>query len=179
MLQDYYRNVAVWLAPPSKQSAMFSVASWNSLFTTHAMQELGPIYSPFFIGPNAKDVLGRSVSKCTIRKWIWDFLLPELYPWWRERIIDPCLTCPPFDLIENGALGILIREMLPLRNESIENNINGEKLEKAVHKAFQKAVKHAAPELMKELEKQLSQDMKKFSEITKLTKGADIKHECG
>ena len=178
ILQDYYRNVAVWLSPPAKQSAMFSIASWNSLFTSHAMQELGPAVSYFSIGQSAKDVLGRSASKCTIREWVWDFVLPEIYPWWRERIIDPCLTCPPFDLLEVGALGILFREMLPLREESIENNLKGKALDKAVNKVFKNAVKRAAPELMKEIEKQLSKDAKKFSEVTKIIKGAETKHKC-
>lgn len=177
-LQDYFRNVAVWLAPPAKQSAMFSASTWNGLFTTQAMQELGPRLSPFLIGQSAKDVLGRSVPKCTIREWTWDFILPELYPWWRDRIADPCLTCPPFDLLELGALGLMVKEMLPLREESIEENISGSKLDKAVHSIFKKVIKTAAPELMQELEKQQSQDMEKFSALTKSVKGVDAKHEC-
>ena len=179
MLQDYYRNVAVWLSPPSKQSAMFSVSAWNSLFTVQGMQELGPIhYSPFLIGPSAKDVVGRLVPKCTLRQWIWDFVLPEIYPWWRDIIGDPCLSCPPFELLEDGALGFLIREMLTLREQSIEKDLNGKKLEQAVHKVFSKAINQAAPELMKELDKELSKQSKKFSELTRSIKGTKPKHEC-
>lgn len=178
-LQDYFRNVAVWLSRPAQQSRMLSVASWNSLFTAQAIQELGPRVSPFILGPSAEDVLGRRVPRCTFRRWIRDFLLPEIYPWWRERLRDPiCLSCPPFELLDAAALGILIEEMLPLRDESIEKNLSGRELEKAVHGAFQKATKRAAPTLLKELDKAFNNEAKKLSSLVKQVKGREAKHTC-
>lgn len=179
MIQDYFRNVAVWLARPAQQSQMLSVATWNSLFTVQAFQELGPRLSPFIIGPNAQDVLGRRVSKCTYRRWIWDFILPELYPWWRRRLLDPvCLSCPPFEMLEAAALAVVVEELLPLRDESIDKNLSDKKLEQMVDKAFQKAIKRAAPDLLKELDKEYSREAKELAGLAKKVKGTDIKHHC-
>ena len=179
-LQDYFRNVAVWLARPSQQSRMLSVATWNSLFTVQAIQELVLRDSPFLLGPSAEDVLGRRVPKCTYRRWIRDFLLPELYPWWRDRIPDPiCLSCPPFELLEAAALGVIIEEMLPLRDEIIkERKFSGKKLEKAVDGAFKKAVKRAAPTLIKELDKAYAQEAKQLGALAKQVKGTEPRHQC-
>lgn len=178
-LQDYFRNVAVWLSRPAQQSQMLSVATWNSLFTVQAIQELLIHRSPFLLGPSAQDVLGRRVPRCTYRRWIWDFVLPEIYPWWRDRIPDPiCLSCPPFELIEAGALGILIEEMLPLRDQVMQKKLEGKKLEKAVHGAFQKAVKRAAPALLKELDKAYSAETKAINALAKQVKGTEPRHHC-
>jgi len=155
------------------------VATWNSLFTVQAFQELGPRFSPFIIGPNAEDVLGRRVSKCTYRRWIWDFILPEIYPWWRRRLLDPvCLSCPPYERLEAAALAVVVEEMLPLRDESIEKNLSDKKLEQLVDRAFQKAIKRAAPELLKELDKEVSREAKELAGLAKKVKGTDIKHHC-
>lgn len=178
-LQDYYRNVAVWLARPAQQSQMLSTATWNSLFTIQAIQELVPAIHYLYLGPNAHDVLGRRVAKCTLRRWLWDFILPELRPWWRERLLDPvCLTCPPFEFLEHGALGIMVNEMLPLVKKAIDENLSGQKLDRLVHAAFTKAVKQAAPTLIKELDTLYSKEAKGLSQLSKSIKGREPRHHC-
>jgi hypothetical protein len=116
-IQTYFRNVGIWLATPSQRSRMLSVANWYSLFTVQGVQEFTRIDPIWLIGSTAKDILGRNVSPCVISEWLIDFIRPEVLQRLDQIFIDDpiCLTCPPFELLENYVLGGIIQEMLPLK----------------------------------------------------------------
>jgi len=116
-IQTYFRNVGIWLATPSQRSRMLTVANWYSLFTVQGVQEFTRVDSIRVLGSTAKDILGRSVSKCVISEWLIDLIRPEIFQRLDKIFIDDpiCLTCPPFELLEDYVLGGIIKEMLPLK----------------------------------------------------------------
>jgi len=104
----------VALATPPKQSCMFFRATWR-IFQMYPLNEQLSIKTPIWeLGGYAMDAIGRHAGQCTVRSWIFDHLPVK----WREVFEfprpDPCLTCPPVDLIEHASIGDTMREFLVL-----------------------------------------------------------------
>lgn len=172
-MQDFYRNVAVWLAPPGQQAAMLCTALWNASFSTQATQELGPKVGMFRSGLAAKDVLGRTASRCTIRKWIWSIILPDLVRFRRIRVPDPlCLTCPPFQLMEDAALGLLTEALLPLRARAHEGGFKEpETLDKVLDAALAQVRARAAQVVVERIRSELMRDGQQLQEQLNALRG--------
>jgi hypothetical protein len=86
-IEAYYLNLAVWLAPPSKQAQMRSAASWYTLWTDRfaelATSEVllkDSVISHLIIGEQAIDALGRVAPVCTVHQWLYVDLLREIDP---------------------------------------------------------------------------------------------------
>lgn len=106
-IKNYYRNIAVWLAPAERIRCMNRRILWRLIFhdrviealATHAEIRLAeaPLGLIFDIGKHARDVLGRSTSLCQdIRlalEILEDFVGAELIawfdPWWPDRPPEP------------------------------------------------------------------------------------------
>ncbi|MGH1364654.1 MAG: hypothetical protein ACRBF0_13920 [Calditrichia bacterium] len=78
-IEQYFMNVAAWLAPKSKQSSMRNgivvFASWRD-----PLVMLDPkILTPWFFGGLAKDAIGQFAPQCLIRQWILDILPPKMF----------------------------------------------------------------------------------------------------
>jgi hypothetical protein len=84
-IADYYVNLAVWLAPQDKRSAM-GCRLWWWLFRHPLIEEIS-LSPPWFLGEQAFDVLRRAASRCTVEHlifvdWPWRYLLRERPPPW-------------------------------------------------------------------------------------------------
>ena len=106
-IKAYFRNIAVWLARPATQACMWWRALWWLRWHHVLMMDLRPHYLEgpdrldlgelLRIGGEARDVLGRVASRCTVLVWLgWHVLRggrPEL--WERfGRHLDPWLSQP-------------------------------------------------------------------------------------
>lgn len=138
-IANYFRNVALWLSPKTKIACMFQRATWGSLFIYPLIEELHPRLPIWKLGEYARDAIGRRASQCTLINWI-DILLPrEIIEVFRPRkpLPDPCLTCPPFELLEIFTLGGIVRELLPLAQQALRD---GKVADRAVAKAIAKGI---------------------------------------
>jgi hypothetical protein len=117
-IQNYFRNVAIWLASPEKQSCMFFRATWWGTMKYPLAEQLNPKMALWELGGYALDALGRTAGQCTTRHWILDIL----HPVWKDRLVkplpNPCLTCPPIDALEHLVLGSIVREILEVAYEA-------------------------------------------------------------
>ena len=116
-IQNYFRNVAMWLAGKAKQRCMFLRATWGCILRYPLIERLRTDLAIWELGESARDVIGRRAGQCTLRWWIIDIFPLELREIFEERPIpdpDPCLTCPPFELFEIYALGGITQQLLTL-----------------------------------------------------------------
>ncbi|MDZ4855738.1 MAG: hypothetical protein SGJ26_12915 [Nitrospirota bacterium] len=129
-ISRYYLNVAKWLAPPS-------VSDWCIVFdiiTTHftylGFQEYSKNASVFDLGQSLHTHLVRHVGPCWVTQWVFDRLQlvdADFWAWLKDRPFwkngiplpgsDPCLSCPPFELIEIAVLGGMVRASFPIAEE--------------------------------------------------------------
>jgi hypothetical protein len=105
-IKAYYRNIGVWLARPATINCMWWAAMWWCRWHHRVFMDLRPYYLEKLerldiheyirIGGEARDVLGRVASQCTVRWWIWHQIIrcrPELRKP-LERYVDPWLPRP-------------------------------------------------------------------------------------
>lgn len=109
LMKQYFRNVALWLATPGQRAGMLSAATWGLVIATGPM-EFPPTSPLLALGEQALDVIGRTASQCTIREWTWPYFELERFKVLRRP--DPCLSCPPFDLLERTILGGITKAMI-------------------------------------------------------------------
>lgn len=137
-ISRYYLNVATWLAPPS--NAHWCFAGWvlASHFTYLGFQEYSPKLNIFELGKPLHVHLTRYFGPCWVTSFIFDrieLVDADFWAWLKDRLFwkkgipfpggDPCLSCPPFDLIEIAVLGGLIRSTFPMAKrvkEHVERN---------------------------------------------------------
>ncbi|MCG8468792.1 MAG: hypothetical protein MJB57_11395 [Gemmatimonadetes bacterium] len=132
-IRNFFKNVAVWLSRKSLRDQMASALFWNVSVMHYDPMRFTSQGSFWAIGEEAKNVLGEEASACTITDWVMDFLIPELQFEFFEfphdgPIPDPCLTCPPWDVVETAVLGGVFRRMAGL----VERYRSSEQLERRV-----------------------------------------------
>lgn len=115
-IKNYFRNVGIWLASPAKQRCMFMHALWGGVLRYPLVEQLSPALPLWELGTYARDAIGRRAGQCTIIEWVFHLFpleLQEVFKPLKPRP-DPCLTCPPFEVLEVYTLGGIVREMLSL-----------------------------------------------------------------
>jgi hypothetical protein len=152
-VKTYFRNCAVWLSPPTKQRSMLTYAAFWSIGTDVATENYDGGMPSWELGESARDILGQSVNQCTLYGWLYPFI-PLRF---RERFEIPfpgpeCLTCPPFELIENAVLGGMIKTMLPEYERLVSRKLAG-KTEKVDVKAVVAGVEKGGALGLTELQK--------------------------
>lgn len=99
-IQGYYRNIAVWLARPATQEAMWWRAVWAARWHHRLSMDLRPgslgepdLAELLRIGAEAREVLGATVTRADTLQWagrfgvgavdagLWEALRPSLDPW--------------------------------------------------------------------------------------------------
>ena len=71
-LQDYYRNVGLWLATPAQRVSMLIASIWDAITSSAPMAfDLG--MSPWKVGERVVDVIGRSAPQCLVNELVATF----------------------------------------------------------------------------------------------------------
>lgn len=167
-IRSYYRNIAVWLAPPARIVCMNTRLAWHLVWTDRVMEavlsttdlRLADVEPRIFqiVGKHARDVLGRFASQCQSVRLVIDLVLipalPELIP-----EIDPWLPDPPrpresldgvtwFDGtalldISLGAALVGLREAFPQPDEQSVAQLETDELTEVMAKAGRVGVRRA------------------------------------
>ena len=172
-IQNYFRNVAMWIAAPASQNCMFSRATWNAVIRYPLNEQLSPLTPIWVLGDIARDAIGRRAGQCVITQWIWRYFPLKIVEAFRP-LPDPCLTCLPFDAIEIFALGGIVREMLTLAYDSRDGKAKID--EKAIAQAMAKGIRGGIGELLQLQEKSLRQapaHLKQLSQVLKVLPDAE------
>lgn len=123
----YYRNVAIWLAPKVRQKQMLAYVAFLAVLSNRTFEEWRLDTPLMVLGAEGKDVLGRSISRCFVSQWI--VKLSPLPSQFGSK--DPeCLNCPDIDLMEDMAIGVLLRNMMQLRDEVFSTKVEFKQEEK-------------------------------------------------
>jgi hypothetical protein len=115
-ITKYYRNIALWLSSKTDRNAMLH-RGLSALIDINP-EEFDYRVPVYRLGLKAKDVLGRSITDCTISEIIWKFIEPLLV----EKIFHiphpECLSCPDRDFLDAHILGGILKNILILKEES-------------------------------------------------------------
>ena len=121
-IQNYFRNVALWLSSPAIQDALFFRATWGIVHLYPLVEQLSSKLPIWELGGYALDAIGREAGQCTVRTWLidrFDFMFEEKF---RVPGIEPCLSCPPFDAFETVVLGSIVRELIVINEAAQDKN---------------------------------------------------------
>jgi len=116
-ISRYYINLAVWLSPPGYTTRCLYFTTFVSHFQYPGFQEYSPRVSTLDLGRVLRKWIVRTYGPCWITQVIFDLLDELRFPYRElEKLWPhepwPCLTCPPFELIEDSILGGLVRASL-------------------------------------------------------------------
>lgn len=148
-IQNYFRNVAMWLASPTKQQCMFFRATWGGILRYPAVERFHPGTAIWELGQVASDAIGRRAGQCTLTRWVIDIIPRQVRELFEIPTIpepNPCLTCPPFELLEIYVMGGVAQELLKLAY-SLEDQ--EEVNESLIAKTFVSGLKSGVKELTK------------------------------
>lgn len=187
-IKNYFRNIATWLAPKTKQNCMRNRWLWN-IVRQPAFQESFShkllenkklsVIEAARIGQQIIAFPSLNLSKCQIRRWELDLIIPEL----REPIpdlaclLDPCIPSPnpvgpdplPFidpDIFLKSGIGNLAFEMLKESNKlDVEDA-----LQAPDRKQMETMVKSVSKETLKLIGNELEVASKEISKITPMLK---------
>lgn len=145
-IKTYYRNIAVWIAPPDAHRCFRRKLIWSLLYQHRVLEavlatpEVGLDRADatllYEIGVHARDVLGRAASRCQSLQIMLDLvrpeiprLIPEIDPW-APRPAGPTTPFPPFtnpgpllDIALGGAL-LALREEFPLPSIEVRGAVD-------------------------------------------------------
>ena len=111
-IENYYLNLAVWLATPAKQIAMRDAMWWGVIWTNKYWEMAATIdrVPIFWLGEQARDVFGRVATQCNRREWLfWEVLDPAI----RlnlEKLLAEGAILP--DTIEVFVLGSVLKKLI-------------------------------------------------------------------
>ena len=123
-IKRYYLNLAIWLAPAHIPRGCFYLHVLESFYSYPGIEEFHPKANLLEVGLTFRKYLLKLYGPCWTTHFIFDFLgIVEIGL--RERLIeryltvphpkrpfpprpDPCLTCPPHELLEGAVLGGIV-----------------------------------------------------------------------
>ncbi|MDQ3690494.1 MAG: hypothetical protein M3406_10755, partial [Chloroflexota bacterium] len=135
-IKNYFRNLAVWLAPPASQACMRRCGIWLVIWDHRILEAVTPglplrldrssFLDVLWVGYHARDVLGRFAGQCQSVEWLLDLIRPivpidlleRLHPWPPLPDPDPSPWLDEsllLDLAIGGAV-IALREEFPNPN---------------------------------------------------------------
>ena len=77
-MQDYYRNVAIWLATRQQRASMLIWATWGVVVGKHP-GAMDPVMGVWELGGRVVDVLGRTAPQCLMSEFV-DVFVPVVSP---------------------------------------------------------------------------------------------------
>lgn len=119
-IKNYYRNVAIWLAPPAKLRCMSARGLWGSLFRFPLMADIHLKMPIWVIGHHAINVLGNYAGQCNVRWW-WP-LLVEKFP--LQELLDPERMRVPVDslkMLDEFMIGGVLHTLLTAKTEKFKD----------------------------------------------------------
>jgi hypothetical protein len=148
-IQDYYRNVALWLATPQQRASMLFAATWGSIVGTPpgALDvELGLRG----VGERVVDVIGRSAPQCILDELVATVSsLPAATP--REEEDDQSWMWPPSGRnLTAAVVGSVALPMIRLANDLLDDQTRGHDSEPdldEIHRMGYEGVRAAHQEL--------------------------------
>jgi hypothetical protein len=145
-IKTYYRNIAVWIAPPSAHRCFRRKLIWSLLYQHRVLEAV--LTTPaialdradatllYEIGIHARDVLNRAASRCQSLQIVFDLVRPEIPQLiaeidpWAPPPPEPGPPFPPFanpgpllDIALGGAL-LALREEFPMSNIEIRGEVD-------------------------------------------------------
>jgi hypothetical protein len=136
-IRNYWWNVALWLAPPAKQRAMYNAAVYGLIYL-QPFDELYVDSNIYWLGFAGVDAIGRRASQCLVTEWVIPQVLKDLSLQLRWKPIppDPGPLVPAYGGLEHireFALGGALREMLRVfRGQALTEPPSEEQLERVV-----------------------------------------------
>jgi hypothetical protein len=145
-VKAYYRNIAVWISPASSHTCFRRKLFWGLLYQHRVMEavlatpelsiERANVSLYYQIGSHARDVLGKSATRCQSLRFVIDLLwpeIPELIPEidpWIPPLPEPDPPTPPWvdptpllSVALGGAL-VALREAFPYPSVDITDEVD-------------------------------------------------------
>ena len=181
-IKRYYLNLAIWLAPPTIARHCFHWHVLESLYAYPGIEEFHAKADVLSVGHTFRHYLHRWYGPCWVSHFVLD-LLGDLDIKLRERFIerylaipmpkrpfpprpDPCLTCPPPDLLEAAILGGVIRAAAGVIHGDgggIEASV--ERLRSLNPDKFDKQLLEGAANGLKDLQTQYAKSLEKTKQL--------------
>jgi hypothetical protein len=146
-IRNYFRNVALWLAPPKLQRCMACHALWGGIHRFPLKADLRHDMPVAQIGQHAIDVLTKFAGKCQVQGWWKVFIAPERL----HTLLDLDRYVVPVDALlrlDEFMLGGMLQEMLKLREElPAGKHPSTAELEKLAQRGIERGVQALAEQL--------------------------------
>jgi hypothetical protein len=137
-IKGYFRNIALWLAPPERQTCMFNHTAWMARWdpqlrmVSTGIKEGAAWRDIVAYGASVGEVLGRIAPKCILLDWILVVAKPlrPFSPWDNPPGPDPIdfaeVLVNPEEVINVGLAGIMSELMrrAPTRTEEFRDTLN-------------------------------------------------------
>lgn len=174
-IKAYFRNIAVWLSPPDRLTCMRVRLVWRLVWHSRVLEavlttreiklEQVSVSTLRLIGVHARDVLGRTASRCEsfglVRDLVinpaWRELVPEIDPWLPEERrgdgddiqwldLDPVLD------IAFGAALVALKENFPDPDPKNAESFDAKKVERVIAEGAKIGVARARDSLLSALQ---------------------------
>jgi hypothetical protein len=126
-MQNYYRNVALWLATPQQRQSMLIAATWGVIVGKQpgAMDRVMGVWE---LGRRVVDVIGRTAPQCLVTEFADAFLrdVRTILPSAPERAEETPVVAPIQALANQAIVGGIALELLDDAHDVILHGIHGE-----------------------------------------------------
>lgn len=181
-IKRYYLNLAVWLAPPHIPRHCFHFHVLEGLYSYPGIEDFRPKADLFELGITLRHSLIRWYGPCWVTQFVLDWI-GHIDIKLRERLIeyylavpfpkrpfpprpDPCLTCPPPDLVEQAILGGMVHaasELIHGEGGGIETSLK--RLQNVDPDELDKQLLKGAAEGLKELKTLYARSLERTAQL--------------
>jgi hypothetical protein len=126
-MQDYYRNVALWLATPQQRASMLRWAIWGVLVGLHP-GALDRVMGIWELGRRVVDVIGRTAPQCLVEELVEVFMpdLSTVLPSAPESDQETPVVAPIRAMVNQAIVGGIAFELLEDAHEVMLERIHGQ-----------------------------------------------------
>jgi hypothetical protein len=118
-MQNYYRNVALWLSTPAQRASMLFWATWGVLVGKHP-GAFDSVMGVWDLGARVVDVIGRTAPQCIVGELVATVLRPAMSGMPRpSKGPRTHIRWPPATLVNEAIVGGIALELVPLARHHI------------------------------------------------------------